>query len=219
VTVRALISVAFLAVLGQGCVPIRAPGVDASEAAALRALAELEPRFQDFVNTSLEGQGPAQSLDKLELEIGRLLDLRLIYLERLVQHSGSRFGLLGLVRVAELHLDLAARARSLPPPAAATQDNVMAFFEIVEVYATPLEETGLSILEQIDTVGATVDPGSPWLSRTRLYLGLHAGDRYPRYHRDLPWLRREVERELRFSPPSALLNAETLAPRAARLLP
>lgn len=216
---RYTISLVFLALMAQGCVPLPTTRIDAQEVAALNSLAELEPQFQDFVGTSIEGSGPAQSLDNLEHEIGRLLDLRLDYLERLVQHSGSRYGLLGLVRVAEMHLDLAARARALPPPVNATADNVAAFYEIVEVYAVPLEDTGLSILEQVDKVGASVDPNSPWLLRARLYLGLHAGDRYPRHRRDLPWLRREVTRELRFSPPRSLLDEERLAPRAARLLP
>jgi len=219
VAARSAILLTILSLTGVGCVPLPAARADGIEAAALRSLAELEPQFQDFIATPIAGTGPAQSLDNLEQEIGRLLELRLVYLEQLVKHSGSRYGLLGLVRVAEMHLDLAARARALPAPTNATPDNVSAFFEIVEVYAFPLEETGLTILEQVDKVGASVDPQSPWLLRARLYLGLHAGDRFPRYRRDSLWLRREVVRELRFSPPHSLLDEGRLAPRAARLLP
>ncbi|MBN2361281.1 MAG: hypothetical protein JXR83_17640 [Deltaproteobacteria bacterium] len=216
-TWRATTMPALTGLILLGCISLHVAPADAIDDTALGALAELEPSFQAFVNTPLAGANPAQSLDNLEREMARLLELRDRYVDQLARFSSTHFAWLIMLRIAEMHLDLAARARALPAPVDATADNRAAYFEITEVYAVPLEDVGLNVLRQIEAVGGALDPQSPWVQRARFYLGLHAGDEYPGLRRDLQQLRADVTREPRFGPPRSLLDPGRLAPRAARL--
>jgi len=214
---RAIAMPAFSGLILLGCFSLHVAPIDAVDDSALGALADLEPAFQAYINTPLSGASPAQSLDNLEAEMVRLIDLRDRYVDLLTRYSSTPYAWLIMLRIAEMHLDLAARARALPAPPDATADNRAAFFEITEVYAVPLEEVGLNVLRQIDAVGGSLDPQSPWVLRARFYLGLHAADEYPDHRRDLQQLRVDLAREPRFSPPHSLLDPGRLAPRAARL--
>lgn len=216
-TWRAITMPALTALIAIGCFSLRVAPIDAADDTALGALAELEPSFQAYVNTPLAGATPAQSLDNIESEMVRLLDLRDRYVDLLARYSSTPYAWLIMLRIAEMHLDLAARARAIPAPVDATADNRAAFFEITEVYAVPLEEVGLNVLRQIDAVGGSLDPQSPWVLRARFYLGLHDSDEYPDHRRDLEQLRADIGREPRFAPPRSLLDPGRLAPRAARL--
>ncbi len=202
------------------CTPAQATGLATPiENATFEALIALEPGFQDFVNTEIQVSSPAASLDGLEQQIDHLVRLRDDYLGVILAYPRNGYSALALVRVAELHLDLAARARALPPPEDATADNARAFYEITEVYAVPLEEAGLMLLRQVERASFHQVMAEPWVERAQLYLLLHDPQLGPRDHRRTASLRRRALADPRFGPPRRLLDTGKLLPRAARLLP
>ncbi|MFH1811242.1 MAG: hypothetical protein ABIJ09_21060 [Pseudomonadota bacterium] len=209
-----------LALTVMACTPAQARGLATPvDLETYAELVDLEPHFQAFIGTPIVARSPARCLDNLENEMLRMVDLRDRYLEVLLTHPRNAYSALALVRVAELHLDLAARARALPAPLDASADEATAFYEITEVYAVPLERAGLSLIEQVDKLGFYEPLAAPWVDRARLYLALHAAADHPSHVRVVRALKRRVALEPRFAPPSTLLDGDRLAPRAARLLP
>ena len=95
------------------------------------------------------GFGAKHLSASLEKSHRTLLSLRLAYLDALSAAKASTpVQVLLLVRIAELHLDFAARIRRLGYPPGATQKQQAQFDKELSRRASPLEAAGLGVLEQ-----------------------------------------------------------------------
>lgn len=156
---------------------------------------------------------PLLKREEVEQQMAALESLRLEYLEVLARAEQPRDRLLCLVRIAELHLDLSARVRRVPYPAAASEDEKARFDESLSQDALPLEAVGHGVLAQaLDYADAHRLDGR-FVRRARLYRSLHAGASLA--PEEIKWLRSELS-DRTLGAPRRLLEAGRVGQRAAR---
>lgn len=173
-----------------------------------RRLRSLEPAFQEFVAVRLA------SVDDVEPAIARLEGLRLEYLDALAASGTEQERMLGLLRIAEAHLDVSARIRRIPYPDGLVDDAGRRDFDrTLSSRALPLEATGLSLLEQLVRHADTAGFDGRFVQRARLYLRLHTDAALA--EGDLDILRLELTASS-YRAPRSLLDAGRIGQRAAR---
>jgi hypothetical protein len=205
------VGLALLVVVGAlgpaACVhPAATPTPDATE----RRLRALDVRFGSFVAERLG------SLHDIEPAVAELEALRLDWLDELGDLDAvveERPRLLVLVRLAEMHLDLAARIRRVPYAPGLDDDGRAAFDAALSREALPLEAIGQGILAQVVHRATRADVDGRFVRRARLYQRLHAGRALD--DADLAALRTELVATT-FRAPSTLLQAERIGQRASR---
>ncbi len=175
-----------------------------------RRLLGLERAFFAFANTRL------RSLDDVEAATAVLEDLRLDYVDVLSgPQAAERDRLLALLRLAELHLDLAARIRRVPYVDGADDDAKRRFDIALSGLALPLEATGLGMLDQLVARAARGGVEGRFVARARLYQRLHAHSATALDDGDRAALGGELVAQT-FRAPRSLLEAGRLGQRAAR---
>lgn len=175
-----------------------------------RRLLGLERAFFAFANTRL------RSLDDVEAATAVLEDLRLDYVDVLAgPQAAERDRLLALLRLAELHLDLAARVRRVPYVDGDDDDAKRRFDTTLSGLALPLEATGLGMLDQLVARAARGGVEGRFVARARLYQRLHAHSAAALDDGDRAALTGELVAQT-FRAPRSLLEAGRLSQRAAR---
>lgn len=178
-----------------------------------RRLRSLEPGFQEFVAVRLRAE------DDIEPAIARLESLRLEYLDALGASTTEQERLLGLLRIAEAHLDVSARIRRIPYPGGLVLDDDarQTFDRRLSARALPLEATGLSLLEQLVVHAESAGLDGRFVHRARLYLRLHrlSTSDAALDDSDVRVLRMELTASS-FRAPRTLLDAGRIGQRAAR---
>jgi hypothetical protein len=155
-----------------------------------------------------------------ERAIARLESIRLEWLlllgdgaARVSSPKSEHDGPLALLRLAELHLDLAARIRRIPYPAGVDGADRAAFDAALSRLALPLEATGQGVLAQITDRAARTGADGRFVRRARLYQRLHAG--HALSDADLRLVGSELVAST-YRAPSTLLQAGRIGQRASR---
>jgi hypothetical protein len=176
----------------------------------VRELRVLDASFASFTAGRLYG------VDDAEAAVARLESIRLDWLAVVGAGDGVARGderTLALLRLAELHLDLAARIRRIPYPAGVDDDERRAFDATLSRLALPLEATGQGVLAQITDRAARGGGDGRFVRRARLYQRLHGG--HPLGADDVRVLTAELEATT-FRAPTTLLQAGRIGQRASR---
>jgi hypothetical protein len=183
----------------------------------VRELRVLDASFASFTAGRLHG------VDDAETAVARLESIRLDWLAVLGADDGvargddgvarGDEGTLALLRLAELHLDLAARIRRIPYPAGVDDNERRAFDAMLSRLALPLEATGQGVLAQITARAARGGGDGRFVRRARLYQRLHGG--HPLGADDVRVLTAELEATT-FRAPTTLLQAGRIGQRASR---
>lgn len=209
-----------LGALGLGGCAHRAAQKGPSEDQLERRLLVLESEFADFVAVRLdrdgdgERAGTPEMIANVELETAALEGLRLRYLDVIEQAGLHRPRVIAMVRLAELHLDLASRTRRLPYPPDATPVEKKAWDERLSRLALPLEAVGLGVLEQVDEYAEHRELDGRFIRRARVYLALHTSR--PLGRDEIATLNRELLARGPYGGPRRLLEAGRVGQRAAR---
>jgi hypothetical protein len=197
-------AVGLLALVLAGCVHPPSPP------AAARELHALDARFVAFTATRLN------DLDDAEDAIARLEAIRLDWLAvigRVTGPDAEHDRSIALVRLAELHLDLAARIRRIPYATGSDAGGRAAFDAALSRLALPLEATGHGVLAQVVDRAERQRLDGRFVRRARLYLRLHNGIALA--HDDVVVLQEELAATT-FRAPSTLLQAGRVGQRASR---
>jgi hypothetical protein len=204
-------------VRGVACAAVVVTGVLTSCAhptptsrAPAREVRVLDASFAAFTAAHLDDVGDAENA------IARLESIRIDWLlvvgdgALAVRESDRQ---LALLRLAELHLDLAARIRRIPYPAGVDDGDRAAFDARLSSLALPLEATGLGVLAQITDRAARTGDDGRFVRRARLYQRLHGGRSLS--DDDVRLLTAELTAPT-FRAPSTLLQAGRIGQRASR---
>ncbi len=194
--------VAVMVAVTVGCA--HAPSPQQKDVRRLRAL---EMSFHDFTGAKLK------SISDIEPQTARLEALRLDYLDALAETTGEGESVLALLRLAELHLDLAARIRRVPYPKELPQARRGAYDAMLSSRALPLEATGMSLLDSVIERGSELEAEGRFIARTRLYQRLAKGEALT--DDDIELLRQELSAQT-YRAPRTLLDTGRLGQRAAR---
>jgi hypothetical protein len=172
-----------------------------------RRLRALDARFVAFTAQRLD------DIHDVEPAIVELESLRLEWLDVLgaVEDEGTR--LLVLLRLGELHLDLAARVRRVPYAPGLDDAGRAGVDATLSAWALPLEATGHGIVAQVVARAHRARLDGRFVRRARLYQRLHAGQHLD--DDDLRVLRSELA-AVAFRAPGTLLQAGRIGQRAAR---
>jgi hypothetical protein len=185
-----------------GCVTVSTP-VNTDDVFAAR-----EAEFHALVGRPLRTFAEAeQALSELEAQ-------RLKHAAALAATIDDERASLLLMRIAEMHLVIAARMRRLPYPVTPAWDTSagslrQAFDRELAQLALPLEATGMGI---VDRMAARTD-NSRFVHRARLYQRLH--HRLPLTVVELNTLRME-RMSLVYAAPQTLLETGRIGQRSAR---
>ncbi|MBM4283154.1 MAG: hypothetical protein FJ137_21205 [Deltaproteobacteria bacterium] len=155
-------------------------------------------------------------LEAVEQAVARLEAIRLDWLDVVGRADGpraSRDRLLALLRLAELHLDLAARVRRVPYPVGTDDAGRGAFDAELSRIALPLEATGQGMLAQALARAARDGVDGRFVRRARLYQRLHGGR--PIDDDDVRALHDELAATT-FRAPATLLQVDRVGQRASR---
>jgi hypothetical protein len=209
---RAVVVVVVAAVVGA--VFLGACAHPASPPSPDRGPRVLESSFVAFTAVRLD------DLEDAERAIARLESIRLEWLlllgdgaARVSSPKSEHDGQLALLRLAELHLDLAARIRRIPYPAGVDGADRAAFDAALSRLALPLEATGQGVLAQITDRAARTGADGRFVRRARLYQRLHAG--HALSDADLRLVGSELVAST-YRAPSTLLQAGRIGQRASR---
>ncbi|MCP4504256.1 MAG: hypothetical protein GY822_30415 [Deltaproteobacteria bacterium] len=145
---RGPLSAALLLLLSLGVFGCQHAPQRRGSASAEQRLVSLEQSFSRFVSASLE-DSDLPVLGRFEVQRKKLERLRMRYLDVVRDAQGERVRIAAMVRVAELHLDLAARVRRIPYETNASQAHHTELDAQLSRWALPLEATGIGILHQI----------------------------------------------------------------------
>ncbi len=214
-----VLGVLALAASTVGCAHDRHVATSSADTTERRLLV-LESEFADFVAARLDRDedgsraAPLKMLAAVELQTARLESLRLRYLDVIEEASTHRQRLIAMVRIAELHLDLASRVRRLPYPADLDRSQRGAWDDDLSRRALPLEAVGLGVLEQVNEYADHRSLDGRFIRRARVYLALHASRRLG--DEELAALRLELAARGPFGPAPRLLSAGRVGQRAAR---
>lgn len=191
---------------GLGC----ATAAPTQSSKDIRRLLSLERSFYGFVAVKL------QDLQQVEEATARLEELRLDYLHALSEpSSGERDRLWAMLRLAELHLDLAARIRRVPYGSGDPFTRAD-FDATLSQRALPQEATGQGILRQILQRAERSGVYGRFVARARLYLHLHPQEGATALSAtDIGVLQQELVAST-FRAPRSLLEAGRVGQRAAR---
>jgi|GEM_PF-1107508 len=217
------------AVLAGGCQ--HATSTQRSRATAQQRVQHLESSFQKFISVRFDDDNRRlRSVQgAYEVERKKLERLRMRYLDVVRDARDERVQLLAMMRVAEMHLDLAARVRRIPYPS--TSSDKGAFDDQLSRWALPLEAVGMGILHQMAPTSAVATrPSSSTPKRTlhalptardlrqraTLYLAMHE-ERRPLTTGERNDVRAIAAQRSRFAPPSRLVGVGRLGQRSARL--
>ncbi len=189
--------------------------------AAKHKVLVLEDRFSRFVSAPLdrdEDGAPLAERDvfvRIEEATNRLQGLRLSYLDVVQDADRPQERVLALVRLGELHLDLASRIRRVPYPRDASATERAAFDRALSRRAVALEATGLGVLTQLVHYAGRMSYEDRFVRRARAYLALHSGDRLD--ENMVATVRQELLQATMFPAPRRLLEPMRVGQRAARL--
>ncbi len=193
-----------VAVVTVSCAHAVAPGPSGRE------LASLERKFAAFTATRL------QRLADIEAALAWLEEDRVAWLDFLVHAQGAAASTersLALLRLAELHLDLAARIRRVPYPPAASDRERSEFDATLSRHALALEATGQGILAQLIDTSVRERLDGRFVRRARVYLRLQRSR--PLGPSDVQLVERELTAAT-FRAPTTLLQVGRIGQRAAR---
>lgn len=217
---RAFLVVALVAPAAAG--GARPLAVSAAHASPDRVVLSLEHDFARFVGhrldvsvdgTSLRGESALVEIDRAERWLERL---RLRYIRLLAGDRTPELRHLVLLRLAELHLDLAARVRRVPAAEGSDDVELQRWTRRLAQRAVPLEGIGLGMLDQIARLPAGASSVARFRARARLYTLLHGGDEAPLGPAEVATLRQELARDGLYPAPRRLLEGRQVGRRAAR---
>lgn len=196
--------------------------VSAAPASPDRVILSLEHDFARFVGHRLDvslddvpmrGESALVEVDRAERWLERL---RLRYISLLVGDRTLEIRHLVLLRLAELHLDLAARVRRIPAAEGLDDVEQQRWSQRLVQRAVPLEGIGLGMLDQIARLPAGASSVERFRARAHLYTVLHGGDGSPLGPTEVATLRQELVRDGMFPAPRRLLEGRQVGRRAAR---
>jgi hypothetical protein len=207
------------ALLGSACAH-RSVSQELTSAELDERVLHLEDEFARFtaVDLSVDDAGVPRAAEDavaaLERSVAELQRLRLRYLALVDRGADERQTTLILLRIAELHLDLAARGRRLPYPVEATEPEQRSFDARLGRIVSPLEAAGFGVLEQIARYHDDRGSLTTTVRRARLYLALHRDAAID--DQSAAQLRLELRGVGAFDAPRRLLEAGRLGRRASR---
>lgn len=182
----------------------------------------LEHEFARFVGHRLDvsadgvplrGESALVELDRAE----RWLEtLRLRYVRLLVGAPTLEIRHLVLLRLAELHLDLAARIRRIPTAEDRDDGELQRWSLRLAQRAAPLEGIGFGMLDQIAQLPAGVPSVERFRARAHLYAVLHSEVDGTLGPAEVATLRQELTRDGLYPAPRRLLEGHQVGRRAAR---
>ena len=192
-----------------------------SDAQTRARLDRYELSFARFIEVNLNVDDMGEDRHPLlgiEAERAKLQSLRLRYLRVLSEGSSDALRARAMVRIAELHLDLAARIRRAEYPKDKGSESKAEFDGLLAQKAAPLEAVGLGVLRQLQHDIAHRESTAAYLKRASLYLVLHQNDA-PLTALDRASLQKELRDRGPGAAPLRLLSRGRLGLRSARARP
>ena len=196
-----------------------------SDAQSLARLDSYELSFASFISSDLNVDEVGQRRDPMvaiDQEHAKLQGLRLRYLRLLSANASPEVRAKTMMRIAELHLDLAARIRKASYPPELNLEERQLFEAQLSRVAAPLEATGAGVLQQMQSDLTLTQKNARFLERSSLYLSLHSLDegaqkRLGAIQRAI--LQRELDsRAMPYAAPSRLLSRGRIGSRSARVV-